>query len=80
MMQTQYISQQSGLTIEAMLATLVYVVIGVILLTIAVMALNHLFGLQVKKELIKDQNTAVGIVIAGMAISIAIIIAGTISS
>lgn len=79
-MESVLTTQQNGLTAEALLATLLYTIIGVIILTIAVMALNHIFGLQVRKELIKDQNTAVGIVIAGLAISIAIIIAGTISS
>lgn len=74
------LAQANGLTIEAILATLLYTFIGVAVLAIAVVGLNHLFGLNVRKELIKDQNTAVGVVIAGLAIAIAIIISGTINS
>ncbi len=74
------IAEQNGLTLEAVSATLLYTVVGIIILTMAVMALNKVFGLQVRKELLKDQNTAVGIVIAGLSVSIAIIIAGTIGS
>lgn len=79
-METLTIAEQNGLTVEALGATLLYTVVGVLILTMSVMALNKIFGLQVRKELIKDQNTAVGIVIAGLSISIAIIIAGTIGS
>ncbi|MGB3945652.1 MAG: DUF350 domain-containing protein [Candidatus Saccharimonadales bacterium] len=79
-MEAVTLTEQNGLTVEALTATLLYTFIGVIILTLSVVALNKLFGLRVRKELITDQNTAVGIVIAGLSISIAIIISGTIGS
>lgn len=70
----------AGLTIEAFTSTLLYTAMGIIILVLSVIIINALFGLHVRKELIKDNNTAVGIAIAGLAIAIGIIIAGTISS
>lgn len=79
-MESITLAEQNGLTAEALVATLLYAFLGVFILTVSVMALNKLFGLQVRKELLKDHNTAVGVVIAGLSISIAIIIAATIGS
>lgn len=70
----------AGLTVEAFTSTLLYTIMGIIVLILSVVIINAVFGLHVKKELIKDNNTAVGITIAGLAIAIGIIIAGTISS
>ena len=69
-----------GLTIEAFTSTLLYTGVGILVLIIAVMLLNKIFGFNVHHELVEDNNVAVGIVIAGLALSIAIIISGTISS
>lgn len=70
----------AGLTVEAFASTLLYTIVGIIILVISVVTINAIFGLHVKKELIKENNTAVGITIAGLAVAIGIIIAGTISS
>lgn len=69
-----------GLSWEAFISTILYSLLGMALLVISVSVMNVLFKLDVRKELIKDNNVAFGIAIAGMAIALAIIIAGTISS
>lgn len=70
----------NGLTMEAFLATLLYSVVGIVILIITVVAINALFRLNLHRELVKEHNTAFGIVIAGLAIAIAIIISGTIAA
>lgn len=78
---TEYtLAEQAGLTIEAFSSTLLYTLMGVVILLVAIIVMNFTFGLSIRKELIKDQNIAVGIVIAGVAVAIGIIIAGTIGS
>ena len=44
------------------------------------MITNYIFKLKIRDELVKDNNVGMGIAIAGMAVAIAIIIAGTINS
>lgn len=70
----------NGMTMDAFLATIVYSVAGISLLIITVVIVNSLFKLDLHRELVKEHNIAFGLVIAGMAVAIAIIIAGTISS
>lgn len=69
-----------GLTLEAISSTLLYTLLGILILVAMVSLLNKVFGFNIRHELVEDNNMAVGIVIAGMALSIAIIISGTISS
>jgi uncharacterized membrane protein YjfL (UPF0719 family) len=69
----------NGLTMEAFLATLLYSATGIIILILTVLLINAVFRLNLHRELVKEHNTAFGIVIAGMAIAIAIIISGTIT-
>jgi|GEM_PF-3396257 len=76
----EVIKQANGLSVEAFGATILYSVVGIVLLMISVMLLNGVFKLNIRHELVKDNNIAVGILIGSMAISIAIIISGTISS
>lgn len=72
-------SVANGLTMEAYLATLLYSATGIIILVLTVLGVNALFRLNLHRELVKEHNTAFGVVIAGMAIAIAIIISGTIA-
>lgn len=76
----QVAEQNYGLTIGAVGSTLLYTGLGIIILVVAVALLNKAFGFNIHHELVKDNNIAVGIVIAGLAVAIAIIISGTISS
>lgn len=63
-----------------LLSTIVYSVIGIVLLLITVVVVNKLFRLDLHRELVDEHNMAFGIVIAGLAIAIGLIVAGTISS
>lgn len=73
-------TSSNGLTMEAFIATLAYSLAGIVLLLLTIMVVNAMFKLDLHNELVKENNVAFGIVIAGIAIAIAIIIAGTISS
>lgn len=77
----QLISTTSnGLTLAAFVSTLLYTTLGLVIMLVAVWAVNTVFQLNIKKELSKDNNVAYGVAIAGFAIAIAIIIGATISS
>lgn len=47
-------------------------------MVIFIVIIDQIFKLNLKKELFEDQNTAFGIVLAGIAIAVAIIIASAI--
>ena len=68
-----------GLTWESILATVVYAVLGVVLLMVFTWAVNKAFGLDLRRELIEDQNVGLGVAFAGTAIAVAIIVSATIS-
>lgn len=55
-----------------------YTVIGVVIMLGCVLLSNYVFKLDLHKELVKDQNLAVGVMLAGMFIAIAIIVAASI--
>lgn len=68
------------LRLDAFLSTIVYSVLGIVLLVLTIVAVNYLFKLNLHRELVDEHNTAFGVMIAGLAIAIGIIIAGTILS
>ena len=68
------------LRLDAFLSTIVYSVLGIVLLVLTIVVVNYLFKLNLHRELVDEHNTAFGIMIAGLAIAIGIIIAGTILS
>lgn len=70
----------SGLDWPSLLSTLLYAVLGVVLLMVFAWMINTVFRLDLRRELIEDQNTGLGVAFAGTAIAIAIIIAATILS
>lgn len=69
-----------GLTLEALTATIGYSLLGILIMVVALTVINKVFRLNMHKELVDDHNIAFGVSIAGFAIAIAIIIAGTILS
>ncbi|MDO4781430.1 MAG: DUF350 domain-containing protein [Candidatus Saccharibacteria bacterium] len=69
-----------GLTWTAVAATVVYALLGVALMALCMWLANVVFKLNLRHELVKDNNVGLGVAVAGMAVAIAIIIAGTISS
>lgn len=68
-----------GLSWEAFLGTILYAVLGMVLFMAFVSVVNMIYKLDVRKELVKDNNIALGVALAGVAIALAIIIAGTIN-
>ena len=69
-----------GLTWDSLLSTIVYALLGFVLLIVFAVITNYIFKLKIRDELVKDNNVGMGSAIAGMAVAIAIIIAGTINS
>lgn len=70
----------SGLDAASLAGTVAYAVLGVLLLMVFAWAINTIFKLDLRRELIEDQNIGLGAAFAGTAIAIAIIIAATIVS
>lgn len=70
----------SALDLTALLSTVVYSVLGIVLMILTIVVVNKLFSLRLHHELVTEHNVAFGIMIAGLAVAIGIIIAGTIIS
>lgn len=64
---------------HGILATVIYVAIGLAVFGVAFWIMNKLAPFSMKKEIEEDQNTALAIIIAGVLIGIAIIIAAAIA-
>jgi uncharacterized membrane protein YjfL (UPF0719 family) len=62
--------------LEVLVATLIFVSIGLVFFTVAYFILSRIFNIH--KEIEEDHNTALGIVIGSIMIGIAIIIAAAI--
>jgi uncharacterized membrane protein YjfL (UPF0719 family) len=58
---------------------LVFSFIGLVMFAIAFVLFEKLVKISIKKEIAEDNNTAMGIVMAGMMIAMAIIVAAAIS-
>jgi putative membrane protein len=55
----------------------VYTIVGVVLFLAAFLAAGRWFPFDLRKEIIQERNVAAAIIIAGIAIGLAIIIAAT---
>lgn len=72
------IAKSVDLSGEALLSTVVYALLGMALLVVFMTLANRLFRLNLRDELVKDNNVGLGVAVAGVAIAIAIVIAATI--
>lgn len=70
--------EDTGLNVWSMLSTVVYGLLGILLFVLGYTAFDRLIRLDLRRELVEDQNTALGIMLAGLFISIAIIVASAI--
>ena len=61
------------------LAALVFALLGILLFAVSFAVINKITPGSLWKELLEDQNTALAILLAGMAIALAIIIAAAIT-
>lgn len=68
----------TGLQPEIILATVIYALLGVLLMIISIIIVEKVFSLNLKKELMEDHNVASGIVLGSAIIAIAIIVASAI--
>ncbi len=67
------------LSLDQILASIVYSVIGIVVFLVAYAILEKLTPFSIRKEIEEDQNTALGIVIGSCFIALAIIISAAIS-
>lgn len=73
-------AEQNGLTASEIGSTIVYTILGIVLMVGAIAVINMVFDLKMRRELVDENNVAYGLMIGGMAVAIAIIIAGTVLS
>ena len=68
----------SDLSPMFILSTIVYGAIGIGLYIASYFIFDRVFGLDLQRELVEDQNIAIGIMMAGVFVGIAILIAAVI--
>lgn len=61
-----------------LLATIIYVVLGLVAFVVAFYIISRIAGFSIRKELEVDQNTALAILIGSVIIGIALIIAAAV--
>lgn len=71
---------RSDLSVSALLSTVIYGLIGIILCVAGYFAFDKIAGLSLKHELVEDQNIAIGIMLAGVFIGIALVVAAVMLS
>jgi uncharacterized membrane protein YjfL (UPF0719 family) len=64
---------------EAVVTTVVFAAIGVVVFTVAFFLMTKLAPFSIKKEIEQDQNVALAIIMAGVIIGIALIVSGAVS-
>lgn len=67
-----------GLTIHAISSTIIYSLLGLLILLFAYKVFDWVTPYNIQKEMAEDNNTAVGVMLAGVFIALAIIIAAAI--
>ncbi len=70
----------AGLAAETLLSTVVYGLLGIALCVLGYVLFDKVAGFNLRHELVEDQNVAVGIVLAGAFIGIAIVVAAVMVS
>ena len=70
----------AGLAAGPLLSTIVYGAVGIALCVAGYFAFDKIAGLSLRKELVEDQNVAVGVMLAGVFIGIAIVVAAVMVS
>jgi uncharacterized membrane protein YjfL (UPF0719 family) len=67
-----------GQYLNPVLASVVYSVIGAVILCIAMWVTTRIIPFSVKKEIEEDQNTALGIILAAIILGLSLIISAAI--
>ena len=68
-----------GVLLAEVVATIVYGLLGMGLFVVGYLLVEWLTPFSIRKELEQDQNVAVGVLLAGLAIALAIIVAAAIT-
>jgi uncharacterized membrane protein YjfL (UPF0719 family) len=74
------VRETAGLSAPVFLSTLLYGTVGVLMCVVGYLVFDKVIGLNIKHELVEDQNVAVGIMLAGAFIGIAIVVAAVMIS
>lgn len=72
-------AEVNDLTFEAFISTLIYGLVGILLCVAGYFAFDRFAGLDLQRELVEDQNTAIGIMLAGAFIGIAMVVSAVIA-
>lgn len=80
------LAQQTGdvvgkdlINVKGLLNATIYTVFGVVVFAIAFWVLTKVTPFSIRKEIEEDQNTALGVIVAGVLIGLALIISAAIS-
>ena len=73
-------AEATDLSLTVFLSTLLYGAIGILMCVLGYVAFDKVAGLNLRHELVEDQNVAVGIMLAGAFIGIAIVVASVMLS
>ena len=65
---------------QAVVASVVYSVIGIVIFGISFLAVNALTPFSIRKEIEDDQNTALGIVLGSLILALGLIIAAAVGA
>lgn len=68
----------ADLSLTFLLSTVVYGILGIGLYIASYFIFDRVFGLDLQRELVEDQNIAIGIMMAGVFVGIAILISAVI--
>ncbi|GAB5536969.1 MAG: hypothetical protein Rubg2KO_32180 [Rubricoccaceae bacterium] len=69
-----------SLNLMVLLSTVVYGAIGILITLAGYFVFDKVAGLNLKHELVEDQNTAMGIMLAGVFIGLSIVVAAVMLS
>ncbi len=78
--QAQTGPEAADLSIWLIISTILYGAIGIVLCVAGYFAFDKIAGLSLQHELVEDQNVAIGIMLAGVFIGIAIVVAAVMLS
>lgn len=74
------VSEPSDLSLPVVLSTLLYGGVGILMCVLGYVVFDKVAGLNLRHELVEDQNVAVGVMLAGAFIGIGIVIASVMLS
>ncbi len=76
----QDLQERGDLSPLLIASTIIYGIIGIAMCIVGYFAFDLLIGLNIKRELMEDQNMAIGIMLAGAFIGIGIVVAAVMVS